>query len=120
VANFSLRRYDTQARASVALAIASCVSFLAMTALVFRHANWGEFMFPYGNLRKMLILVAGACTLLLAAAGFGMGLNSAGQRRNDKQRLSWVGFFVSAGVLCLTLVILFLFRSRGDPIITSS
>jgi hypothetical protein len=53
-------------------------------------------------------------TMVLAASGFGFGLSSAGQRRNDKPQLSWTGFFIGAAILCLTVVLLFIFRVRGE------
>jgi hypothetical protein len=56
-------------------------------------------------------------TILLAVSGFGFGLNSAGQRRNDKPALSWISFFMGGTVLCLALVILFFFMRQGQPVI---
>ena len=119
---FSLRRYDTQAKVSVLISAVSFVSLLALTVFVFtidkgfRLIDKSQFVITYGPTRKILVLASGACTLLLAVIGFGLGLNSAGQRRNDKPTLSWIGFFLGAGVLCLALVLLFLFKTRGEPV----
>lgn len=115
MAKFSLRRYDTQARMSVAVAIVSLVSLAATCGLIFRHVDFSQFLIIYGNnTRKLLIYSGGALTLLLAGIAFGFGINSAGQRRNDKQQLSWLGFFISAGVLTMTLIVLYTFHSRGQ------
>jgi hypothetical protein len=65
----------------------------------------------------MAILLAAAITILLAATGFGFGLSSAGQRRNDKQQLSWIGFFIGAIVLAMTFVALFVFVQRGEMVV---
>jgi len=118
MAKFSLRRYDTQALVSVILALISVVCLIGLALCVFRNMNWSEFVIYHGPRRKPIVMVAGAITMLLSVCGFGLGYNSAGQRRNDKQQLSWLGFFVSALVMCLTLIILFLFRARAESVIS--
>jgi hypothetical protein len=121
--SFSLRRYDTQARVSVFVSLASLVSLLAMTVFVFtidkgfRLIDKSQFVINYGPMRRMLVLATGACTVLLAIIGFGLGLNSAGERRNDKPTLSWIGFFLGAAVLCLAVILFLLFKTRGEPVV---
>ncbi|UCD27533.1 MAG: hypothetical protein JSV03_10480 [Planctomycetota bacterium] len=117
MAKLSFRRYDTQARLSVVIALASVATMLILAFFVFRHINWPEFLIYYGKNRRPAIYMVTALTMLLAVIGFGLGYNSAGQRRNDKQQLSWLGFFISAGVMCLTLVLFFIFHLRGESII---
>lgn len=117
VANFSLRRYDTQARVSVALSIASCVTLVATAFFTLRYLDWSEYTVYYGPVRRLLILGAGAATLALSLAALGLGLNSAGQRRNDKPKLSWLGFFIGAGVFSLAIILLFLFKIRGESVV---
>ncbi len=121
MAKFSLRRVDTQAQVGVLASAASVVTFLGLAGvlgfLLRRGLASQDFVFIYGPNGKIAVLGAGAITLGLAAIGFGFGLNSAGQRRNDKQRLSWIGFFVGALVLALTFVALFVFMQRGEAII---
>ncbi|MBI4578219.1 MAG: hypothetical protein HY718_00860 [Planctomycetes bacterium] len=117
MAKFSLRRFDTQAQASVLLSLLSVVSLAALAFFVMGRMSFSEFTPYYGGNRRMAILGAGVVTLLLSGAGFGFGLNSAGQRRNDKQQLSWLGFFVGAIVLALALVMLVLFAVRGEAVI---
>lgn len=120
--SFSLRRYDTQARVSVFVSLAACASLLAMTVFVFtidkgfRLIDKTQFVITFGPMRRLLILGTGACTILLAIIAFGLGLNSAGQRRNDKPTLSWIGFFLGAAVFCLAVILLFLFKTRGEPV----
>ena len=119
MAKFSLRRYDTQARASVIVSLASVASLLGMIALLSRNFFWSETTIVYGNpAYKLIIYGAAFVTMVLSAFGFGFGFNSAGQRRNDKPQLSWIGFFIGAAVLCLTVVLLFFFRSRSEVLVT--
>jgi hypothetical protein len=116
VAKFSLSRHDTQARVCVVVSLASCVALAGLAFLVLHHLDRSEWIITYGKQRRMVVQMAAAFTLLLAAIGFGMGLNSAGQRRNDKPILSWIGFFVGAGVICFVGVLMFLFLTRGEMI----
>ena len=120
MAGFSLRRYDHQAVASVVMSGAAVLSALALALLVFRNVDTTDFVIYYGRTRRLLVLIAGAATMLLGAAGFGLGLNSAGQRRNDRQQMSWLGFFTGAAVLCIAVVLMFIFMSRGEQVIVQS
>ena len=117
MAKFSLRRYDTQARVSAIFALASILTLIVMTYFVFRGTEWSEFVIYYGRNRKPIVYLAAAVNLFMATVAFGLGFNSAGQRRNDKQQLSWIGFFVSAGVIVMTFVLLYMFRTRGEQVI---
>ena len=127
MAKFSLRRYDNQALVSVVISLASLVALLGLAFIVFRYtvfpegaSSWKEYLnfdILYGKNRKMAIMAGTAMTLLLAAIGFGMGLNSAGQRRNDRQKSSWIGFFMGAVVLCLTIIVFLIFRERGESLV---
>jgi len=115
MAKFSLRRYETQARASVVIGLASVASLLVLIALFLRNIAWSETTIVYGNpAYRLTIYGAAFITMCLATFGFGFGFNSAGQRRNDKPQLSWTGFFISAAVLCLTIVLLFFFQTRSE------
>lgn len=120
---FSLRRSDVQARFSVVASAVAALSLLVQTALVvsldkgfeyFIRDGWNMTVM-YGSTRRYAVLGATAMTLMLALAGFGLGLTSAGHRRNDKPRLSWIGFFLGAGVLCLATVVFAFFWLRGEP-----
>ncbi|MGB9624401.1 MAG: hypothetical protein ACPMAQ_06015 [Phycisphaerae bacterium] len=119
IPKLSLRRYDVQARVSVVLSAAALVCVAGLAVLVFQHLVIREKVIPYNpkSLRMPLVYVSGLLALGLGIAGFGLGLNSAGQRRNDKPVHSWIGFFLGAGAITLSIILLFLFKSWGDPII---
>ena len=113
MAKFSLRRPDTQARVSLITSLASVVTLAGLIAVVIHETDFTERVVYYGWVANIAVLGATALTLMLSAVGFGLGLSSAGQRRNDKQKWSWIGFFVGAGVLCLTLIV-FAFYLKGE------
>jgi hypothetical protein len=117
MAKLSLRRYDHQAVASIILSGLSIVTMFGLVFLLFRNLNPQEKMIYYAQTYKLAFLGGTAVTLMLSVAAFGLGLNSVGQRRNDKQRMSWIGFFIGAAVFSLTLVIFFIFHKRGEMII---
>ncbi len=123
MAKFSLRRFDVQARVSLIVSLASFVAWLAAVGLVlsadkgFENVDWQQFVITYGPARRLAVLGAIAVTLMLGVTGFGFGLSSAGQRRNDKPVLSWIGFFIGAAVICLTLILFLTFRQRGEPML---
>jgi hypothetical protein len=117
VAKFSLRRFENQAQVSALLSLLSVLPLAVLTFFVMQKIDWAELVLYYGPNRRLAILGTAAVTLVMSAIGFGLGLSSAGQRRNDKQQLSWVGFFTGAIVLAMTMVVIFLFMQRGEPII---
>jgi hypothetical protein len=115
VAKFSLRRYEDQALFSVVLGIVACLSLITQALMTFRNVNWAEKVILYGNpTRKYLILLAALITLGLGLGAVGFGFNSAGQRRNDRPQFSWIGFFLGAGAICLTIVLVFIFQTRSE------
>lgn len=114
----NLRSYETQARLSVALAIAGGLGALGGAFGVLYHFSWDHFLLSYDPRGARLPMIGGALFVALAAsvAGFCVGLNSAGQRRNKQSRLSWIGFFMNAAVLALALMIAFFFLFTRNPI----
>lgn len=115
MAKFSLRRYESQALASVVLAIASCISLIGQAYLVFRDIDYSEWTILYGNPnRRYMVYCAAAVTLLLGFSALGLGFNSAGQRRNERPQMSWLGFFLGVGAVCLAIVFVFFFYSRAE------
>ena len=119
----NLRRYDVQARVSVGLSAVSVIFVVAAIAAVFTPSGGGGYdwstntiAYRSGSLRWVALMGSAAVAVALSLTGLSFGANSAGQRRNDRQTLSWIGFFVGAGTLLLTILLLTLFLMRGDPV----
>lgn len=117
MANLSLRRYDTQAYLSAILAVASLVTLAGQAVLIFQNLDSSDFTIYYGPTRRLLVLAFTGLTMLVGFIAFSLGLNSAGQRRNDKGQLSWLGFFLSALVLCGAILLFAVFWMRGESVI---
>lgn len=106
-----LRRYDVQASYSCVLSLVSIVPFLGALALALRNYRHDLGQIIYGDKSLFLPVFAGCLLLSLVpgALGFLLGWSSAGQRRNDKPKRSWIGFFIGGGVLTLDLIMLIAF-----------
>lgn len=108
--------YEMQAKLSVALAIVGGLSALLAAFFILSKFDYQTFLFTYNvQGKRFLVIVAGlAVGLLTGGIGFLVGLNSAGQRLNKQNRLSWTGFFLSEAVIALTISIgIFLFWTRN-------
>jgi hypothetical protein len=107
VARRSLRRYDTQAKWSLWISLLSVVTLIMLAGLEARNFNTQLKVITYGKQSpyQMAVLGCVAVTMLLSAVGLLLGINSAGQRRNDLQRRSWAGFFIGTGVLSLAIIL---------------
>lgn len=116
MAKFSLRRYEDQAKISLIASLVSAAAFLALAALVIRamRGDFGDLQPRYGTSVRLAAFGATAVSLFLSVIGFGLGINSVGQRRNERQTLSWIGFFVGAAVMVLTIGVFAFFYLRGD------
>ncbi len=120
VAKFSLRKVETQATASAVLSLSSLFFLLGLAVLVFRHFDLEtkSIFYKEGTLRVIALGLCGLFSLGLSVLGFGFGISSAGERRNQRSHLSWGGFFVGAIAICLTLVLLALFYFWREPVLT--
>ncbi len=106
-----LRRYDVQANYACVLSIISVVPLLGAAALALRNYNDELGQIIYGS-EGFFLPMFGGCLLLSmvpSALGLALGWSSAGQRRNDKPRRSWLGFFVGGGVMTVDLILLIAF-----------
>lgn len=113
----SLRRFEVQATCALFLALSSLLPLVMAAYLAIKRFDAQYDAIVY-NLDGPFRLVYFAC-LVVALAGGGaaavLGVNSAGQRRNDRGRQSWVGFFLGGTVVTasLVLVVAFLQLSQG-------
>ncbi len=107
----SLRRYDVQATYSLFLSLASIAPFVAaVVATAARYkSDLGAIVYSGNSKFLMGFLGCVALSALIAATGFILGWNSAGQRRNEKSGRSWLGFYVGGMTLTLNIVLLIAF-----------
>jgi len=107
VAKGSIRRFDVQAKWAAWLALASIVPCVMMAGLIGRNWQPDINQIVFGNPVFQFIFFACAGTaMLLSTFGVALGYNSAGQRRNNLQRRSWLGFFLGAGTLAVAFILL--------------
>ncbi len=106
MARSSLRRFDVQAKWSLVFSVLAALICLALAVLLVRnwHSGLNQIVFRE-SLFKIMVAGSAGLSMLLAVFGTALGFNSAGQRRNDKQRLSWIGFFLGSGVFTLAVVL---------------
>ena len=107
----NLRRYDVQAKYAFVLVMVSIVPALAALSMGWRRFDADLGRIIYGSQGRFMLAFVGCVVLSAAPAalGFVMGWNSAGQRRNDLSRRSWIAFFVGGSVLTLNVVLLIAF-----------
>ena len=107
----NLRRYDVQARYAFASALASIVPAIAALWMGWRRFDADLGRIIYGSQGRFMLAFVGCVVLSMAPAALGlvMGWSSAGQRRNDLSRRSWIAFFVGGSVLTLNVVLLIAF-----------
>lgn len=107
VAKSSIRNFDVQAKWSLVFSVASALCCLVFLALLLRNyqGDIRQIIYRADGKYQPMVMAAAALTMLLSAVGLAFGFNSAGQRRNDKQMFSWLGFFGGAGVLALAVVL---------------
>ncbi len=102
-----LRRFDIQARIALVMAAGSVVPLLGGVWLTISryHHDLGQIVYGEGS----FFLPSFAVCLLLSSGpallGLGLGLNSAGQRRNDRPMHAWVGFFLGSSVLAVNVIL---------------
>lgn len=107
----SLRRFDVQAAYSLVLSLISIPPLIAAVIAVISRYNADLGQIIYGAKGRFLLAFLGAVGVssALGALGFFLGWNSAGQRRNERQSRSWIGFFVGGAVLTGNVILLIAF-----------
>ena len=117
MAKANLRQYDTQAKLSMVFAVVSILGLCALGYLLMMRYNSEMRLFIYVGTTKYApaIYLTTAATMLMAAAAAGIGGSSAGQKRNNKTRLSWTAFFIGAVVLSVTIIAFAMFYLNKFP-----
>jgi hypothetical protein len=107
----NLRRYDVQAKYAFALALLSIVPALAALWMGWRRFDADLGRIIYGARGQFVLAFVGCVVISMAPAalGFVLGWSSAGQRRNDLSKRSWIAFFVGGSVMTLNVMLLVAF-----------
>lgn len=108
MAKFSLRRPDTQATISLILSVSAVFFVVGLAVLVLQnytgaaqdHIIW----YSQKSLRFPAIAACTVIALLFGSLGVLLGFGSADARRNERARLSWIGFFIGAFAVTLAIV----------------
>ena len=102
-----LRRYDVQATYACVLSMVSIPLFFAAVSLILRNLDWDlrQIVYRSEGLFLPALAVCVLASMAAAALGFLFGWSSAGQRRNDRQIRSWVGFFVGGTILTFDTIL---------------
>ena len=111
MARGTFRRFDMQAKASWIVSLASVAGVVILAFLAWRNLDTDLRVIRYSatSMYQPLYLAICAVTMVLAAVGLVLGFNSAGQRRNELQTRSWLGFFVGTGAFSLAIVLFWTF-----------
>jgi len=118
VVRLSLRRYEDQATASVVLSICSLLCLIPLAWMVFRHFDLAQRWIWYNpkTARLLLVLLGGVASGGLGLLAFGLGINSAGQRRNIYSGRSWLGFLLGAAGMLVAFLLVACFWFLRKPI----
>lgn len=108
--------FETHAKISVGLGALGAVAVVAVAAMLFQAFRPEDFevVMAKGGMRFFAILGGVAVSLVCAVVGCLLGFTSAGQKRNAKNGLSWLGFFLNAGVIMLALCLFIFFWAAKD------
>jgi hypothetical protein len=112
--------YEKQARFSVILGAIGAASTLAAAFFMLQAFRPAELQIVYDPTTLRMPAIGGslAVGLIGGGAAFLLGLQSAGQKTNKRNQLSWTGFFLGAGVITLALccgVVFFFWRFPFHP-----
>ena len=107
----NLRRFEVQARLGLYLSIAAALPLLVAGYLVVKRFKPELGQIVYGSGGKFLPAFFGMVLISMVPSfvGFVLGLNSAGQRRNEASNQAWLGFFVGGTVLTLNIILVLAF-----------
>lgn len=113
------RRFDVQARYSLAISLASILPLAVAAYASFSRYDHGlrVIQFSKAGMFRPGFLACVALAGLLAVTGIVLGFNSAGQRRNDQERKSWAGFFIGMASCCLTIIVFAAFWFLKLPVV---
>jgi amino acid transporter len=106
VGKLSIRRFDVQAKISLIVSVVAALGVVGLVMLIIRNYN-SEMQVVLYSRKGMFapaVYLTTAITLLLAATGAAIGANSAGQKRNEFTRRSWLAFFIGIATISATII----------------
>jgi hypothetical protein len=111
VARRTLDSFESQANLSVLLAAVGTVATLTVVVMILAVFDPQNFWIPMraGGPRYYAILGASGLAMISGAIGFLLAFNSAGQKRNTRSSLSWMGFFLNSAVITIAACVFVFF-----------
>ena len=122
----NLRLSETRATGSVVVGTMAIFSLIALGAVVLKNFNTQTWTILYsevsrfGRYRRMMVFVFTAISALLGIVAVAMGFNTLGHKRNTKQGRSFLGMAAGGLSLALAPVLLVMWMSRAEALITKS
>lgn len=104
----SLRRYDVQASYALFFALGSLFPLAGAVGIGLSRYQSDLGQIVYGGSKGLFVPAYFGCVLLsmvCGGLGFVFGWSSAGEPRNDKQRRSWIGFFLGGSVVTCDMIL---------------
>jgi hypothetical protein len=100
-----LNTYEGQAKLSLYLGVLAALAAVAVVGLIARNFDRTMFYVTYDAKGTWLPMMGAGMMggLIAGTVGFFVALNSAGQRRNTRSKLSWQAFFLNAAVITILL-----------------
>ncbi len=103
----NFRLYDTQALFSAILGVIALLFVIALAIVVTRNFDAHQKVIwfnPKSRFREPIIFAATAGAILSGIIGGSMGFNSLGQKRNNRQGMSWLGMALGALSMVLAFI----------------
>ncbi len=123
----NFRLYDTQATFGATLGVLGLLSIFALGVLVFKNFDTQQRVIWYNpaskgltRFREPAVLAVAAGTVLIGGVAGVLGFNSLGQKRNNRQGMSWLGLALGALSIVLAALALVAWMRMRIPIISSA
>lgn len=122
----NFRSFTTQARLGMLLALLALATVAALAYCAMHGYNSSDNVVPYnaseglGQHRPNLVLGLTALTLLISAFAGALGFNSLGQKRNEKQGLSWLSLAMATLCVPAALFFFFFWKTFAEAVVTKA
>lgn len=119
----NLRLHETQARVASLFGVLALLCLAALVVIVFKNFNTELMAISYnpkggiGKFRKIAVFAGTALTIGIGLAAGGLGFNSLGQKRNNKQGMSWLGLALGALSVSIAPILLFAWLELNQPVL---